>query len=69
MSTTRLHRTDDGRRVLVAPIPLRDFDYCATFDGYEPGEPQGFGRTPDRAIDALLEDERRMQETTTGGNH
>lgn len=58
-------RTDDGRRVDVAavrpPIPLRGFDYCATFESYEPGEPQGFGPTPDDAVEALLADEARMR--------
>lgn len=65
MSTVTVHRTDDGRRVDVArvlpPIPLRGFDYCATFESYEPGEPQGFGRTPDDAIAALLDDEQRLR--------
>lgn len=25
------------------PIPMRQFDWCATFDGYDPGEPNGEG--------------------------
>lgn len=56
--TVTLHRAPDGRRIAVGavipPIPLRGFDYCATFDYFEPGEPQGFGATPDKAIDDLL---------------
>lgn len=59
MNTATLHRTHTGRRVVVnfvyPPIPLRGFDYCATFEGYEPGEPQGFGRTREEAIGQLIE--------------
>jgi hypothetical protein len=36
------------------PIPVRDFDWCATFAGYEPGEPQGYGATRQAAIDDLM---------------
>jgi len=25
------------------PIPTRSFDWCATFDDYDPGEPDGEG--------------------------
>jgi hypothetical protein len=32
------------------PIPVRDFDWSATFDGYEPGGPIGWGRTEEEAI-------------------
>lgn len=31
------------------PIPQRQFDYCATADGYEPGDPIGYGATPEEA--------------------
>lgn len=34
------------------PIPPRAFDYTATFDGYEPGDPIGSGPT---AYDAILD--------------
>ena len=37
------------------PIPSRLFDYSATFDGYEPGEPIGWGATPEEAIADLKE--------------
>lgn len=38
------------------PIPLRQFDYCATFDSYsgEPSDPQGYGATAYEAILDLL---------------
>lgn len=36
------------------PIPTREFDYCATFEGYEPGDPQGWGATPESAKTWLL---------------
>lgn len=39
---------------IYPPIPDRRFDWSATFDGYEPGGPIGFGRTEQEAIDDLL---------------
>lgn len=36
------------------PIPIRNFDWCATFEGYEPGDAQGFGVTEQEAVDMLL---------------
>ena len=36
------------------PIPNRSWDWCATFKGYEPGEPIGYGPTEQQAIDDLL---------------
>lgn len=36
------------------PIPLRQFDWCATLDGYEPGEPYGEGATEEDAKLDLL---------------
>lgn len=46
-------------RVLVEhvnpPIPVRSHDYRATFDGYEPGDPMGWGETPDQAAANLRE--------------
>lgn len=58
--TVTLHRAPDGRRIAVdvvrPPIPFRGFDYSAVFDaGYEGGDPIGYGATPDRAVDDLLE--------------
>ena len=32
------------------PIPMRQFDWCATFEGYDEGDPQGFGETPQDAV-------------------
>lgn len=42
------------------PIPDRRFDYAATMDGYEPGDPIGTGRTQEAAVIDLDEqiDER-----------
>ena len=37
------------------PIPLRDFDYSATFEGYEGGDAIGYGKTPDDAVRDLQE--------------
>jgi len=37
------------------PIPIRDFDWCAHFDSYEPGHPQGYGKTREEAIADLRE--------------
>lgn len=47
------------------PIPVRSFDWSATFDGYDPGEPDGeggysggdtigYGATEQDAVDDLL---------------
>jgi hypothetical protein len=32
------------------PIPVRKYDWCATFDGYEPGDLIGEGATEAEAI-------------------
>lgn len=32
------------------PMPARGFDWCATFDDYEPGDPMGYGATKEAAI-------------------
>ena len=39
------------------PIPLRQFDWKALRDGYEPGMPVGYGATEEAAITDLLEQE------------
>lgn len=39
------------------PIPMRNMDWCAVRDGYEPGDPQGWGRTELAAIMDLLDEE------------
>lgn len=35
---------------ICPPIPIRAFDWCATFNGYEPGDPIGYGPTEADAI-------------------
>ena len=37
------------------PIPVRDFDWIATDDNYEPGCPIGYGKTETEAVADLLE--------------
>ena len=37
------------------PIPLRQFDWCAMSEDYEPGDPLGYGLTQQAAIDDLVE--------------
>jgi len=37
------------------PIYSRDFDWSATGDGYDEGDPVGWGRTEEEAIAALKE--------------
>ena len=50
------------REILVEyvnpPIPDRRFDYCATWDDYEPGDAQGWGRTESEAISNLTEEDQ-----------
>ena len=36
------------------PIPIRDFDWCAHFDDYEPGQPVGQGPTEAAAVEDLI---------------
>ena len=38
---------------IFPPIGVRGLDWCATFDGYEPGCPIGHGETEQEAIDDL----------------
>lgn len=38
------------------PIPLRQFDWTATFDGYDAGDPVGHGETKEEAIANLMAD-------------
>ncbi len=42
------------------PIPVRNFDWCATRDGYEPGAPIGWGSTAQDAIQDLLDIEETV---------
>jgi len=37
------------------PIPARTFDWSAALDGYEPGDPLGYGATEIEAITDLLD--------------
>jgi len=39
----------------LKPIPFRHFDWEATLDGYEAGDPIGFGATVDEAVADLKE--------------
>jgi hypothetical protein len=39
------------------PIPLRQFDWSATRDNYEPPMPVGYGRTEAEAIADLIAEE------------
>ena len=36
------------------PIPIRNFDWSATFDGYDAGDPIGYGATEQDAINDLI---------------
>jgi hypothetical protein len=53
------HRLTEPPRVITSydppPIPTRDHDWSAVFDGYEPGNPIGWGRTEQEAVDDLWE--------------
>lgn len=49
-----MKRTVHAHRV-NPPIPTDRFDWCATLEGYEPGDPIGRGPTKQAAIDDLLE--------------
>lgn len=44
------------------PIPFRGCDWVATFDGYEPGAPIGYGATEEEAIDSLMWDAEVQKE-------
>ncbi len=37
------------------PIPMRQFDWEATFDGYDMGDPVGYGTTEEEAINDLIQ--------------
>lgn len=41
------------------PIPFRCYDWSAVKEGYEPGDPIGYGKTEQAAIDALNEQEKQ----------
>lgn len=43
------------------PIPMRDFDWCALRDDYEPGDPLGHGPSECAAVSDLLDREREKE--------
>ena len=47
------------RRIVISydhpPIPVRDHDYSAVLEGYEPGDPVGRGATAQRAVGELMD--------------
>ena len=43
------------------PIPWRGADYCAVRDGYDEGDPMGYGETEEEAIEALISVEKINQ--------
>jgi hypothetical protein len=51
-------------RFVYPPIPTRNFDWCATFDSYEPGDPIGCGYTEEAAVVDLLEQAEETEEPT-----
>ena len=44
------------------PIPIRDYDWSAVRQDYEPGDPIGHGKTEQDAIEDLLETEHIIKE-------
>jgi hypothetical protein len=51
-----MNRDDKGPAVaefVNPPIPSRNFDWCATREGYDEGDPMGWGSTRKAAINAL----------------
>lgn len=47
---------------IFPPIPSRKWDWSAVFDGYEPGDPIGWGSSPEEATAELLD---RLEECET----
>ena len=43
--------------LVLPPIPTTRFDWCAAREGYEPGDPIGYGPTEQAAIEELIEQE------------
>jgi hypothetical protein len=52
---------DINLRFVQPPIPIRDFDWQATREGWEPGGLVGQGRTPVVALADLLEQEMEAE--------
>lgn len=46
------------------PIPVRGFDWSATFADYEPGDPIGHGATEEAAKQDLLAEDTFLREVT-----
>lgn len=42
-------------KYIYPPIPVRDFDYQASFEGHDEGDPIGHGSSEQAAIDDLHE--------------
>lgn len=42
------------------PVPSREYDWNAVFDGYEPGDSIGHGATEQQAIDWLIAEEAHL---------
>ena len=52
------------------PIPIRQFDWSAVEDDYEPGCPHGTGATEQEAIaDLMAQIEERSDDRTNGEAH
>jgi hypothetical protein len=56
-STPRVEMPKIKTRFIHPPIPIRNFDWEATRDGYDKGDPIGFGRTEALAIADLEQQE------------
>lgn len=46
---------------VLPPVPSNRFDFRATWVDYEPGDPIGWGATPDAALRDLHEKEARLE--------
>ncbi len=55
MSSLTFLRSAIHTRYDPPPIPYRGCDWHATFEGYDEGDPMGYGQTEQEAIDALIE--------------
>ena len=54
----RVRRMGMGRAIteyVRPPIPVRDYDWSAVFENYEPGQPMGWGPTKEAAVADLIE--------------
>lgn len=64
--------TGPERRIVTTwiypPIPLRNFDWQATFQGYEPGDLVGHGETKAEAVKDLRDQAETLADEWHGGN-